>query len=214
MIEFTWAPFAQGFGLGASLIIAIGAQNAFVLQQGLKRLHIFVTALLCTLCDAVLITLGVAGLSALVAQAPLLSAAATWGGAAFLFLYGIRSFQSALRPAALDAEKIGARAPTLRATILTVLAVSLLNPHVYLDTLVLVGSVGAHYPASERAAFALGAMLASFTWFFGLAYGASWLTPLFKRPAAWRILDVLIGAVMWTIAASLIWSQIGVYFVR
>jgi L-lysine exporter family protein LysE/ArgO len=180
MFTLTLTPLLQGFGLGASLIIAIGAQNAFVLQQGLKRLHVFATALICTLCDALLITLGIAGLGALMAQIPIVRVIATWGGALFLFYYGVRSFKSALRASAMDAEKIGKQAPTLRATLLTVLAVSLLNPHVYLDTVVLVGSVGAHYPTEERASFALGAMLASLTWFFGLAYGAAWLTPLFQ----------------------------------
>src|SRR5262249_335125 len=150
----SWLPLLQGFGLGASLIIAIGAQNAFVLQQGLKRLHVFMTATICTLCDALLITLGVAGLGVIVTQIPALNMLATWGGAAFLLYYGFRSFRSALQTSALDAERMGRQAATLRATVLTVLAVSLLNPHVYLDTVVLVGSVGAHYPAAERAAFA------------------------------------------------------------
>lgn len=207
MLEFTVAPFLQGFGLGAGLIIAIGAQNAFVLRQGLLRRYVFVTALLCTLCDATLIALGVGGLGTLIAQAPTLTAIATWGGAAFLLWYGLRSFRAALRPSALNAA--GATGTTsLRATVLTVLAFSLLNPHVYLDTVVLVGSIGARYPADQRGTFALGAMLASLIWFFGLAYGAAWLAPLFQRPIAWRILDAIIGGVMWTIAASLVWSAL------
>ncbi len=202
------SPLLQGFGLGASLIIAIGAQNAFVLRQGLRRQHVFATATVCTLCDAVLILLGVGGLGSLIATVPLLSALATWGGAAFLLFYGLRSFRSALRPGTLEASKPSAAAGKLRGTILTVLALSLLNPHVYLDTVVLVGSIGAHYPAGERASFALGAMLASLTWFFGLAYGASWLAPLFQRPLAWRVLDMLVGCVMWGIALSLIWTAL------
>jgi L-lysine exporter family protein LysE/ArgO len=199
-------PLIQGFSLGAGLIIAIGAQNAFVLQQGLKRRHVFVTASIGTLCDATLITLGVAGLGALVSQIPALTAITTWGGVAFLLFYGFRSFKSASIPASLEANPGQAQLATLRGTILAMLAVSLLNPHVYLDTVVLIGSVGVHYPPKERVAFALGAMLASFTWFFSLAYGAAWLAPLFRRPLAWRILDLGVGCIMWAIAASLIWS--------
>lgn len=202
------APLLQGFGLGAGLIIAIGAQNAFVLRQGLRRLHVFVTALICTLCDATLIALGVAGFGTLIASTPLLTTLATWGGAAFLLVYGFRAFRSALLPTALDADAPVRQSTTLRSTVLAVLALSLLNPHVYLDTVVLVGSIDGQYPPRERMAFAIGAMLASCTWFFSLAYGAAWLAPLFRRPLAWRVLDVLIGCVMWTIAASLLWSAV------
>jgi L-lysine exporter family protein LysE/ArgO len=209
MSSFSLLPLIQGFGLGGSLIIAIGAQNAFVLRQGLKRQHVFATAFICTLCDAVLIALGVGGLGTLIAAIPVLTIIATWGGAAFLLYYGFRSFRSALKPSALDTDKTSVQATHLRNTILALLAISLLNPHVYLDTVVLVGSVGAHYPTQERLEFALGAMLASLTWFFGLAYGAGWLAPLFRRPIAWRILDAVVGCVMWTIAASLIWNAIG-----
>lgn len=208
MFDLTLSPLLQGFGLGASLIIAIGAQNAFVLRQGLKRHHVFTTAAICTLCDMILIVLGVGGLGTLIATAPVLTAIATWGGAAFLLFYGFRSFRSALRPASLDTQKMPTSSGQLRNTILTVLALSLLNPHVYLDTVVLVGSIGAHYPVTLRASFALGAMLASLTWFFGLAYGAAWLTPLFQRPIAWRVLDTAVGIIMWTIALSLIWTSV------
>lgn len=196
-------PLIQGFGLGAGLIIAIGAQNAFVLRQGLMRSHVFITALICALCDATLITLGIAGMGTLIARSPSLTTVARWGGAAFLLFYGARAFWSALRPGKLDANATG-HATTVRGTVLTVLAFSLLNPHVYLDTVVLVGSIGARYPSEQRVMFGMGAVLASWTWFFGLAYGAAWLAPLFQRRAAWRVLDVLIGCVMWTIAASLV----------
>lgn len=206
MSGLSLTPLIQGFSLGAGLIIAIGAQNAFVLQQGLKRRHVFVTASIGTLCDATLITLGVAGLGTLVSQIPALTAITTWGGAAFLLFYGFRSFKSASIPASLEANPSQAPPATLRGTVLAMLAVSLLNPHVYLDTVILIGSVGAQYLARERVAFALGAVLASFTWFFGLAYGAAWLAPLFRRPLAWRILDIGVGCIMWAIAASLIWS--------
>lgn len=193
----------QGFGLGAGLIIAIGAQNAFVLKQGLKGRHVFATAAVCALCDLALIALGVGGLGAVVASSDALAAAPTWGGAAFLFLYGLRSFRSAARPGALEAEGDATGPAGLHAAALTALALSLLNPHVYLDTVVLVGSVGARYPGVERLAFAAGAMLASLAWFLGLAYGARRLAPLFASPRAWRVLDVLVGCVMWAIGASL-----------
>lgn len=175
----------QGFGLGAGLIIAIGAQNAFVLRQGLKRQYLFVTAGISTLCDAILILLGVGGLGALIASVPALTVIATWGGALFLLFFGLRSFRSAVGTSSLDTGKASAQPMRPGSTILAVLAFSLLNPHVYLDTVVLVGSVGAHYHANERVPFALGAILASCTWFFGLAYGSAWLAPLFRRPLAW-----------------------------
>jgi len=206
MHEFFIPSLLQGFGLGASLIIAIGAQNAFVLRQGIKKQHVFVIACVCTLCDALLIVLGVGGFGSLIAGVPLLTIVATWGGAAFLLFYGLRSFRSAFHPTVLSNDTVGAQPMRLRNTILTVLALSLLNPHVYLDTVVLLGSIGAHYLAGARISFAIGAMLASFAWFFSLAYGAAWLAPLFKRPIAWRVLDAMVGCIMWAIAASLLWT--------
>lgn len=203
MVEWSLAPLAQGFGVSAALIIAIGAQNAFVLQQGLRRSYLFLSALTCALCDAVLISLGVGGFGAVIAATPWLTRLATWGGALFLLLYGWRSFRSAMRSNALTVQGDLARL-SLRATVLGLLAVSLLNPHALLDTVVLIGSVGAQYPAPERATFALGAMLASLTWFFSLAYGAARLAPLFQKPLAWRVLDLTVGCLMWSIAASLI----------
>jgi L-lysine exporter family protein LysE/ArgO len=196
----------EGFGLGAGLIVAIGAQNAFVLRQGLRRSYLFATASICTLSDMTLIALGVAGLGSIIAQTPILTFAATWGGAVFLLFYGFRSFRSAAQPGALQAESASQRPSSLRRTLLAALAFSLLNPHVYLDTVVILGSVGAQHPVGERASFGIGAMLASTTWFFGLVYGAAWLAPLFQRPAVWRALDVVIGCIMWIIAASLIWE--------
>jgi len=203
MPVFSLTPLLQGFGIGAGLIVAIGAQNAFVLRQGLKRQHLFVTAAVCTLNDLALIALGVAGLGAVVSQSQFLHTIALWGGAAFLLFYGFRSFRSALNPGTLEADT-SARKITLRQTILTALAFSLLNPHVYLDTVVILGSVGSQRPPDERLSFAIGAMLASTVWFFGLVYGASRLAPLFRRPEVWRALDTLIGCIMWIIAASLI----------
>lgn len=197
--------YLEGFGLGATLIIAIGPQNAFVLRQGLLRRYVFATALICSLCDAALITLGVAGVGAVIQAAPFFVKLMTWAGAIFLFVYGLRSFRRALRPQSLEAESQLAQKPgTLRATVLAVLAFSLLNPHVYLDTVILLGGLGARHPAAERLSFILGAASASVLWFFGLAYGAAMLTPLFRQPVTWRVLDLLIGVVMWTIAARLL----------
>lgn len=200
------AAFGQGFGLGAGLIIAIGAQNAFVLRQGLRRQHALAAALVCFACDAALIALGVAGFGQVVASTPWLTALAAWGGAAFLFAYGLRAFRSALRPRGL--EVAAGEGLTRRGVVLATLAVSLLNPHVYLDTVVLLGSVGGQFEGLARTAFGLGAVTASGVWFFSLAYGAARLEPLFRKPLAWRVLDGLIGAVMWSIAASLIWGAV------
>jgi L-lysine exporter family protein LysE/ArgO len=209
-MNIVWLPsLLQGLGLGASLIIAIGAQNAFVLRQGLKRQRLFVTASLCALCDMLLISLGVAGLGTLIAAQPVLTTLATWAGALFLLYYGFRSFVSAMRSESLKTEETQESAH-LSDTVLTVLAFSLLNPHAILDTVVLIGSVGAHYAPHERFFFALGAMAASFLWFFSLAYGAGWLAPLFRRPLAWRVLDCVVGCVMWAIAGTLLWN----FFVR
>lgn len=208
----TFAPAAAlaGAALGASLIVAIGAQNAFVLRQGLRREHVFTVAAICTACDWALITLGAGGFGALVSRTPVLTAAAAWLGAAFLLAYGAMSLRSAIRATApSSAEDTPAPGGRLVAVALATLAVSLLNPHVYLDTVVLIGGLAGQYPAAQRASFGLGAGSMSLVWFFGLAYGARLLGPLFERPVAWRALDVFVGVVMWAIAATLIVGQLG-----
>lgn len=195
--------FLPGFLLSLTLILAIGAQNAFVLRQGLRREHVFWVCATCTLCDAVLIAAGVAGFGALADAAPWFEAAMRYGGAAFLLVYGTQSALSAWRGGgALEAE--GAVAQSLRSTLVTLLAITLLNPHVYLDTLVLVGSVSAQYP--DKMAFAAGAILASAIFFFILGYGARLLQPVFARPVSWRILDALIAVTMWSIALALLFQ--------
>ncbi|GCF07012.1 LysE/ArgO family amino acid transporter [Dictyobacter arantiisoli] len=204
MIQALVLALFQGLGLGASLIVAIGAQNSFVLRQGIKKHHVFVVASLCTLCDAVLISLGIGGLGVIISAFPPLTIIATWSGALFLLVYGFRAFRAALAPETLEGNATSAQPVRLRDTVLTVLAFSLLNPHVYLDTVVLIGSVGTHYHSLDRLFFAIGAMLASLIWFFSLAYGARWLAPLFRHPLAWKVLDGMIGCIMWIIAASLI----------
>lgn len=191
-----------GFGLGLSFILAIGAQNAFVLRQGLQRSHVLAVVLTCALSDAILIVIGVSGFGALSSAVPWFADLMRWGGAAFLFFYGGLAFRSALTGAgALKAA--GAATSSLRATVLTCLALTWLNPHVYLDTIVLLGSIAAQFPG-QRLAFGAGAVTASFAFFFALGYGARALAPVFARPAAWRVLDTLIGIIMWSIAAGLV----------
>ncbi len=196
-----FAAFLRGLGLGAGLIVAIGAQNTFVLRQGLKREGRLTVALVCTACDAALIALGAGGFGGLIARAPWLTHLAAWTGALFLLFYGLSAFRRALRPLAPSDDTASASRGSLVAT---TLGLSLLNPHVFLDTVVLIGGLSAQYPLPARAWFAGGAMTASALWFFGLAYGAALLAPLFRRPVTWRVLDGLIGCVMWAIAASLL----------
>ena len=195
------AAFA-GFGLGLSLIIAIGAQNAFVLRQGLKRAHVFWVCLVCSLSDALLIAAGVSGFGALAEHVPWFETAMRLGGAAFLLWYGWRNARSAWAGGG-GLEAADDAAGDLRAALLTVLALTWLNPHVYLDTVVLVGSISAQY--DSRLLFGIGAGLGSFVWFFGLGYGARLLRPIFSSARAWRILDGVIALTMWAIAASLLW---------
>ena len=196
------APFLSGFLLGLSLIVAIGAQNAFILRQGLLRRHVFVLCLICALSDALLIVAGVAGLGTLISSSPTLITAVTVGGALFLFSYAAIAFRRAWRPQALHAARQGEG--DLGAAIAACLAFTFLNPHVYLDTVVLLGSLSAQYSGGARLAYGVGAMTASFVWFFSLGYGARLLQPVFARPAAWRVLDILIGLVMAAIGIGLL----------
>ena len=194
--------FVTGFATSAALIIAIGAQNAFVLRCGLRREHVLAVVLVCALSDALLITLGIAGLGALVQRSPTLLLAARYGGAAFLIGYGVIAARRALHASALTVEN---GAPTtLRAAIAACLAFTYLNPHCWLDTVVLLGSIASQQPEGSRIAFGIGATSASFVWFFALGFGARALRGLFARPVAWKVLDAAIAIVMWAIAASLL----------
>lgn len=192
----------SGFFLGASLIIAIGAQNAFILRQGLLRSHVFILCLICALADAVLIAAGVAGLGTLVSRSPMLITVVTLGGAVFLAAYGFKAFRRAMEPHSLVAENKNGM--TLKAAVATCLAFTFLNPHVYLDTVLLLGSLSAAYEGTARVAYGAGAAIASFVWFFALGYGARLLQPVFAKPAAWRVLDLIIGIVMSLLALSLL----------
>lgn len=204
MLSPSFVALAQGLGLGGGLIVAIGAQNAYVLRQGLRREFALSVATVCFLCDVGLIAAGAGGFGSLVAAFPALTTIAAWGGAAFLAWYGLRALRSALRPGALEADGGPARIGSRGRAVMTALALSLLNPHVYLDTVVLIGGIAGQYALPERPWFAAGAMSASLLWFYGLVVGARWLAPLFRKPAAWRILDLVIAAVMWSIALSLV----------
>ena len=199
------ATFFSGLGLGAGLIMAIGAQNAHVLRTGLRREHVGLTVLVCILVDGSLIALGIAGMGAAVQASPMLLALAKWGGAAFLLWYGLRSWRAVFASASLDIAQDAPRTSTRRA-LLSVLALSLLNPHVYLDTVVLLGAIGGSFPLAERGSFAIGALSASVLWFTALGYGARKLSPFFARPSAWKWIDGVAGTTMLALSASVAFS--------
>ncbi len=191
-----------GMTMGLSLIVAIGAQNAFVLRHGLRDEHVFAVCLTCAVSDAALIVLGVSSFARIATALPWLDPVMRYGGAAFLIAYGARSLRSALGSTeALTSE--GATAKGLVGTLLACLAITWLNPHVYLDTVVLLGTVSTQFPGAATS-FAVGAVAGSFLFFFALGYGAAWLRPVFARPSAWRALEGAIAVVMWAIALKLI----------
>jgi len=193
-----------GFYLGFSLILAIGAQNAFVLRQGLRRAHVGPVVLTCAISDAVLIALGVTSFAVIAELMPWVAPLFRYGGAAFLVFYGGRSFLHAWRGGeTLVAADAGGG--TLKSAVLTSLALTWLNPHVYLDTVILIGTIATQY-GEDSLWFGVGAVVASFVFFFSLGYGARALAPVFARPRAWQVLDILIGLVMWAIAAKLVFA--------
>jgi L-lysine exporter family protein LysE/ArgO len=214
-----------GLGLGFSLIIAIGAQNLFVLRQGIRREHVALVATICTVSDMTLIVIGISGIGAATQAWPWLVSVVRWAGAIFLVGYGVLAARRALRPgetglgaeaepesmlvasgggvATLEATRTGTRTT---AVALTALALTWLNPHVYLDTVFLLGSVGASH-GEQRWVFAAGAMTASTVWFFGLAYGARLLSRWLAGPRAWRIVDAGIAVVMIVLGVSLVWPS-------
>ncbi|MDO5686032.1 MAG: LysE/ArgO family amino acid transporter [Neisseria sp.] len=198
------AVFIQGVLLMGSLIIAIGAQNAFVLKQGLLKQYVFTVAAICLLCDVVLATLGVFGMGSVMMRSPVAVKALAIGGALFLLWYGWNALRRALRPVGFVLAAADQPAPSRRRVIAQTLAVTLLNPHVYIDIVVIVGGIGATLNTAHKTAFLAGGLLTSAVWFFSLAYGTRILLPLFRRPLTWRILDGLIVVVMWAIAASLL----------
>jgi L-lysine exporter family protein LysE/ArgO len=190
-----------GFLSGLSLIIAIGAQNAYVLRLGLTRRYVGIAVVICSISDALLIIAGTAGMGALVQSHKTLLKGVSWIGAVYLITYALIAFNRARKPAVLLPSE--QEPPSFRSVILAVVAFTWLNPHVYLDTVLLLGSIGSQF-GSERWLFALGATIASITWFTGLGYGSKAAAKLMSRPITWRILDTVIGFVMIWIASSLI----------
>ena len=200
-----WSATARGFGLGFSLIAAIGAQNAYVLTRGILRNHHWAIALVCSVIDALLITVGILGMGSLIQRWPSLITVLTIFGALFLLVYGLLSIRRMLQPGTLDTSKVTV---SLGTAILTVVALSLLNPHVYLDTVILIGSVAVQEPEASRFDFGIGAVTASFVWFFCLAFGGQSLQRWFQKPSSWRVLDGFVAVVMLSLAWALAWPLI------
>ncbi|MFD0974226.1 LysE/ArgO family amino acid transporter [Plantactinospora endophytica] len=192
-----------GFGVGLSLIVAIGAQNAYVLRQGVRAEHVLPIVAICAVSDAVLILAGISGIGAVVERAPAALTVVRWAGTAFLVGYGLLAARRAFGTQSLRAGN-GGGASTLRTAVLTVLAMTWLNPHVYLDTVLLLGSIANTHGQSGRWSFGAGAALASLVWFTALGYGARLLGRVFARPVAWRVLDALIAVTMITIGVALV----------
>lgn len=195
------AVYLQGLVLVAGLIVAIGAQNAFVLRQGLLRQHVGLVVLFCALADALLMAVGIWGLGALDARLPGLTQALRWAGIAFLLAYGLRALARVARPAGLEAGT--GSGGSAAGTLAQAAAFTLLNPHVYLDTVLLVGAIGTAQAPAQRPLFFLGAVSCSLLWFAGLGYGARLLAPLFARQRAWQVLDLLLGLMMLALAWGL-----------
>lgn len=190
----------QGFGLGATMIIPIGAQSAYVLNQGIKRHHHLTTATICSVLDVIFISLGIFGGGALLSQNESLLIAVTLGGIAFLTSYGLLALKSAFKPSRQQESSSEITARGKRTVILGALAVTVLNPHLYLDTVVILGSIGGQFEGHDRLSFALGTMIASFVWFYSLSIGAAKLGPTLSKPAVKKSIDLVIAAMMFTIA--------------
>lgn len=197
--------FLPGFFAGLSLIVAIGAQNAFVIRQGLSRQHVVVVVAICALADAALIALGIAGLGALIQGLPWLLEGVRWFGVAYLTWFGIKSVRSAFKSDVMDAS--GAQTTSLKKVVASVLGFTFLNPHVYLDTVILLGSISNQF-ASDRWIFGFGAMTASVVWFSSIGFGARAASRFMSKPIFWRVLDSLIAVVMFTIALYLAFAKL------
>jgi len=195
--------FLQGLALSLGLIVAIGAQNAFVLRQGLRREHVASVVFFCAISDALLIAAGVLGMGQALGERPMVAQALALAGAVFLAVYGWKALRRALQQNGLLANEDG-DGLTWAAAMAQAAAFTLLNPHVYLDTVLLVGSIGAQQPEGLQPWFVAGASSASLLWFCALGFGARWLAPLFAQPRAWQVLDILIGLTMWVLSGMLI----------
>ncbi|MCK5041864.1 MAG: amino acid transporter [Sphingomonadales bacterium] len=215
MIEtLDFVSFVNGFLLSLGLIVAIGPQNAYVLRKGLKRHHVFAVTTTCFLSDALLIFIAVAGIGTFITNNPRLADAAAWGGAAFLLWYGYQTFKSAKHPDVISQHDIDdaggeAQGKGMKAAILMAIAMTYLNPHVYLDTFVIIGGIAAQFDDNTiRWSFGIGAITASAVWFYGIGYGARLFAPIFRSTKAWRVLDIVITLIMWSMACLLIWFQL------
>lgn len=206
MTSAQWGAWIQGFGMCLGLIVAIGAQNAFLLGQAVRREHHYSVAALCFVFDVLLIGLGVGGAGGLVSSYPVAASVATWAGAAFVFWYGLGSLRSALRGGSLHADR--QQGLSLRRALLITTVVTLLNPQAWLDTVVLIGSLSGTFEGQARWAFGIGAISASAVWFCLLSAGGAKLAPLFRRPISWRVLDGMVCIVMWGIAFTLVRGQL------
>lgn len=204
MSSLIFLTLLQGYSVAFGLIMAIGPQNAFVIKQGIAKSHVFIVALLCSVIDTLMIIIGTSSAGKFISGSPYLLQITKYGGAGFLFFYGAKSFYNSFFLTHSIADEHVKNTSTLKATILALLAFSFLNPHMYLDTLVLIGTIGAQVSEDLRIYFTLGAIAASFVWFFSLVYGAGFLAPLFKKSLSWKILDFFVGIIMWSIGVSLL----------
>lgn len=203
--------FLHGFIVCFGLIVSIGAQNAFLLKQGILKQHVFWIALICFVCDVLLMGIGVLGLGSLIAQSPISSFILAIIGALFLFTYGSRSFIAAYQGSSQLLMQGDKSKSSLKKAVLVTLAITLLNPHVYIDTVVIVGGIGGTLSFDQKILFLSGALICSFLWFFGVGYGAGLLSPYFEKRRTWQILDSITGLIMYGIAFSLIVYAIGIF---
>jgi L-lysine exporter family protein LysE/ArgO len=197
--------FLPGFFAGLSLIVAIGAQNAFVIRQGLSRQHVLVVVAICAIADAALIALGIAGLGAIIQGLPWLLEGVRWFGVAYLTWFGIKSVRSVFKNDVMDVS--GEQTTSLKKVVAAVLGFTLLNPHVYLDTVILLGSISNQF-AEDRWVFGFGAMTASIVWFSAIGFGARAASRFMSKPIFWRVLDSIIAVVMFTIAFYLAFAKL------
>lgn len=204
MPQFCPTPFFEGYITAACLIIAIGPQNLFLLRQSIQKNYAYTTAFALAFTDAFLILLGVNGVGEIFSSSETLLFLAKWGGALFLFYYGYRSMRSAFTSHQVNLNEQGPKKPSLKESLLLVLALSFLNPHAYLDTVVLLGSISCNFPDLERPFFALGGILASLSWFCFLAFSGSLLRPFFEKPIAWKVLDSITAVFLWLIAFAIL----------
>lgn len=196
--------FLHGFVVCFGLIVSIGAQNAFLLKQGILKQHVFWIALICFVCDVLLMGVGILGLGSLIAQSPISSLILALIGAIFLFTYGSRSFIAAYHGSSQLLMQQDKTKSSLKKAVLVTLAITLLNPHVYIDTVVIVGGIGGTLSFEQKIQFLIGALICSFLWFFGVGYGAGLLSPYFEKRRTWQILDSITGLIMYGIALSLL----------